>query len=66
MHSRVVREVQAPTYHEVPSLTCLYYTYFSDIEVDHLQLTDRPGRSMGFGPTNDGLTLVIARWAIAH
>jgi 2-polyprenyl-6-methoxyphenol hydroxylase-like FAD-dependent oxidoreductase len=59
MHSRVAREVQAPTYHEVPAQTCLYYTYFSDIDVDHLQLTDRPGRGLGFGPTNDGLTLVV-------
>jgi flavin-dependent dehydrogenase len=59
MHSRIAREVQAPTYHEVPSLTCLYYTYFGDIDVDHLQLTDRPGRSSGFAPTNDGLMLVV-------
>jgi flavin-dependent dehydrogenase len=59
MHSRVAREVQSPTYHDRPSLTCLYYTYFSDIEVDHLQLTDRPGRGFGFMPTNDGLTLVV-------
>lgn len=60
LHSRVAREVAAPTYHEVPSLTCLYYAYFSDIDVDHLRLTDRPGRGFGFAPTNDGLTLVVA------
>jgi 2-polyprenyl-6-methoxyphenol hydroxylase-like FAD-dependent oxidoreductase len=59
MHSRVAREVDAKSYHEVPSLTCLYYSYFSGIEADHLQLTDRHERSCGFAPTNDGLTIVV-------
>jgi 2-polyprenyl-6-methoxyphenol hydroxylase-like FAD-dependent oxidoreductase len=62
MRSFVARSVGAASYEEVPSLTCTYYTYFSDVPVDGAELYGRPDNTFIAAETNNGLTLVIAYW----
>jgi 2-polyprenyl-6-methoxyphenol hydroxylase-like FAD-dependent oxidoreductase len=62
MRSFVAKSVQAANYHEVPSLTCTYYTYFSDVPVDGTELYGRPDNTFIAVHTNDGQTMVIAYW----
>jgi flavin-dependent dehydrogenase len=61
-HSIVARSVQAPTYNERPSLTCGYYSYWSNVPVDGAELYLRDRRAIITFPTNDGQTLIIIQW----
>lgn len=58
MHSFVARAVKAPSYNEVPALTCGYYTYWSDLPTQTGELYPRDGRFIVVLPTNDNLTQV--------
>ena len=62
MNSFVARSVAAPRYNEQPALTCAYYTYWSGVDIDGVELYPRPGRMIIAGPTNDGQTMTIAYW----
>ncbi len=63
IHSLVAKQVQAPTYNEVPPLTCGYYSYFSGVELPHGPAGyARDYRFIVTFPTNDGLTCVAAQW----
>ena len=57
-NSHVARQVNAPTYNEVPSRTFWYYTYWSGLPVTEMCFYSRPESAFGVLPTNDGLTLV--------
>jgi flavin-dependent dehydrogenase len=61
-HSIVARTVQAPTYNERPALTCGYYSYWSNMPCDALEVYFReaPAFLLAF-PTNDGLTCVATQ-----
>lgn len=59
LHSLVARAVAAPTYNEVPALTCGYYGYFDGSTLDHAQVAQYPDRFVATIPTNDGLTMVF-------
>jgi flavin-dependent dehydrogenase len=61
-HSKIAQLVQAPTYNEVPSLTCWYYSYWQDLPCDGLEIRWRHQRMILLFPTNDGLTLGITAW----
>ena len=58
-HSRVARAVGAPAYHERPSLTGAWWSYWSGVVADGVELYLRPNRAIGAFPTNDGLTCVL-------
>jgi 2-polyprenyl-6-methoxyphenol hydroxylase-like FAD-dependent oxidoreductase len=58
-HSLVARAVRAAEYHTKPALTCVYYSYWSGVEVPGIRICQRPGRAFGYAPTNDGLTLAV-------
>lgn len=62
-HSLVARAVAAAEYETIPALTCLYYSYWSGVEVEpgKADLYFGPGRSASLMPTNDGLTTVIVQ-----
>jgi flavin-dependent dehydrogenase len=60
IHSRIARLVEAPAYREVSSLTSFYYSYWSGIEAEGIEMYPRPGCGVGLIPTNDGLTLAGA------
>lgn len=58
MRSFVARAVAAPTYHERPVRTCLYYSYWSGVGLETTTLYARPRRFIVADRTNDGLTMV--------
>ncbi|HLL73677.1 MAG TPA: NAD(P)/FAD-dependent oxidoreductase [Pyrinomonadaceae bacterium] len=60
--SFVARSVQAPVYLDRGMLTCNYYSYWSGVPVDGVELYPREGRMIVADKTNDGLTLVVAVW----
>lgn len=62
LHSIVARAARAPVYNEKPSLTCGYYTYWSDVAMEGVELYPRDGSMTIAFPTNDGLTLIIVLW----
>lgn len=60
--SFVAREVQAPVYHDRGMLTSNYYTYWSGVELDRVELYPRPGRLIVADKTNDGLSMITVVW----
>jgi flavin-dependent dehydrogenase len=42
-NSFVARSVRAPEYHQRPSLTCGYYSYFSGVDLEGVELYPREG-----------------------
>jgi flavin-dependent dehydrogenase len=65
-NSRVARRVSAPAYAEHPTLACWYFSYWSGIAREGLEMYRR-GHRMIFGhPTNDDLFAVFVGWPIAE
>ncbi len=58
--------MQAPAYEEVPTLTCWYFSYWSDVFGDGLELYARDARVIFAFPTSDGLFAVFVAWPIAE
>ncbi len=58
MHSRIARLVGAPAYHTRPPLTSFYYSYWSGVDTDGVEMYPRQGEGAGLIPTNDGLVCV--------
>jgi flavin-dependent dehydrogenase len=67
VHSLVARLVQAPVLRDVPPQTFGYWTYWSDVPIDGLEIMYFPERRrfVVAAPTNDGLSLVAVQGAIA-
>ena len=63
-NSRIAKQVEAPMYDDVPTLTCWYFTYWSEVEGDALELYLRDGRVMFAFPSNDGLFAIFVSWPI--
>lgn len=57
-NSEVARQVSAPVYNEVPSMTCWYYSYWSNFLDAEIVLASRSDCAFGIIPTNDGLTIL--------
>jgi 2-polyprenyl-6-methoxyphenol hydroxylase-like FAD-dependent oxidoreductase len=66
LNSLVARTVGAPTYNDQGSLTCAYYTYWTGLEMDGVELYPRPGRMIVAAPTNDGRVVTIVFWPRAE
>lgn len=62
VRSGVARLAGAPSYNEKAAASCAYYTYWSEVAVDTVELYPRPDRMLIAAPTNDGLTLTIVYW----
>jgi 2-polyprenyl-6-methoxyphenol hydroxylase-like FAD-dependent oxidoreductase len=62
VNSFVARSVQAQEYETRPVAACGYYSYFSDVEQDDIELYVRDHHAFGGAPTNDGLHLVMVNW----
>lgn len=62
VNSFVARAVQAPEYDVRPVAACAYYSYFSGVAQDDIELYVRDHYAFGGGPTNDGLHLVMVNW----
>ena len=62
VNSFVARAVRAPEYDVRPVAACCYYSYFSGVPQDDLELYVRDHCAFGGAPTNDGLHLVMVNW----
>ena len=60
--SFVARSVQAPVYLDRGMHTCNYYSYWSGVELDTVELHPRAGRMIVADKTNDGLTMIVVVW----
>jgi flavin-dependent dehydrogenase len=56
--SLVARMAGAPVYNDRGMLTANYYSYWSGVELDTVELHPRPGRLIVADKTNDGLVMV--------
>ena len=62
VNSFVARAVRAPEYDVRPVAACGYYSYFSGVRQDDIELYVRDHYAFGGAPTNDGLHLVMVNW----
>jgi 2-polyprenyl-6-methoxyphenol hydroxylase-like FAD-dependent oxidoreductase len=62
VNSFVARAVHAPEYDVRPVAACGFYSYFSGITQDDIELYVRDHHAFGGAPTNDGLHLVMVNW----
>jgi len=62
VNSIVARAVRAPEYDVRPVAACGYYSYFSGVAQDDLELFVRDHCAFGGAPTHDGLHLVMVNW----
>ena len=62
VHSVVAQQVRALEYDRRPIAECCYYSYFSDVPQDDIELYVREHCAFGGAPTNDDLHLVMVNW----
>jgi len=62
LHSMVARAVQAPVYHEKPTLSVAYFAYYNNISLNTLKLYMRENRVFGVFSTNDDQTCVFVQF----
>lgn len=64
--SAVAQAVQAPVYFDRGMLTCNYYSYWSGVAHEGVELYPRPGQTIVVDKTNDGLTMICTVWPKAE
>ncbi|HKS27675.1 MAG TPA: NAD(P)/FAD-dependent oxidoreductase [Pyrinomonadaceae bacterium] len=62
VRSFVARSVEAPVYFDKGMLTSNYYSYWSGVQLQGVELYTREGHLMVADKTNDGLSMVTAVW----
>jgi 2-polyprenyl-6-methoxyphenol hydroxylase-like FAD-dependent oxidoreductase len=62
VNSVVARRMRAAEYDLRPIAACGYYSYFSGVRQDDIELYVREHVAFGGAPTNDGLHLVMVNW----
>jgi 2-polyprenyl-6-methoxyphenol hydroxylase-like FAD-dependent oxidoreductase len=62
VNSFVARSVRAPEYEVRPIAACGYYSYFSGVRQDDIELYVRDHLAFGGAPTTHGLHLVMVNW----
>ena len=65
-NSPLARAVSAVAYDRMPALTCWYFSYWSGVPLDGLELYYRDRNALFLFPTNDGLTAVFIVWPISE
>jgi 2-polyprenyl-6-methoxyphenol hydroxylase-like FAD-dependent oxidoreductase len=65
-NSRLARAVKAPTYEDVPTLTCYSFSYWSGVPHRGVAVYARPARVIFAFPTNDDLVAVFTSAPIAE
>jgi flavin-dependent dehydrogenase len=63
-NSRLARAVQAPIYRGTPALLCYYFSYWSGVPCDGLEVYLRDRRVVFTFPTNDELCAVFIGWPV--
>jgi flavin-dependent dehydrogenase len=62
LHSLVARQVEAPTYNTRPTFGCGYYSYWSGVPLDGVEVYPRAHRVVTGLPTHHGLSLILVGW----
>lgn len=65
-HSSVARAVSAGAYYEASAQTCWYFSYWSGVPVDGLEMYYRDRNALFVFPTNEGLTTIFVAWPISE
>ena len=65
-NSRVAKRVGAPVYAAQPTLACWYFSYWSGVTWEGLEMYRRGNRMIFGHPTNDDLFAVFVGWPIAE
>jgi 2-polyprenyl-6-methoxyphenol hydroxylase-like FAD-dependent oxidoreductase len=65
-NSTVAREAGAEILEDRGTLTCAYYSYWTGVPIDGVELYPRPGRMIVTSPTHDGRNVVIVLWPQAE
>ena len=63
-NSRIAKQVAAPVYEDVGTLTCWYFSYWSGVQGEALELYLCDGRVVFAFPSNDELFAVFVSWPI--
>lgn len=61
-NSQVAQAVGAPFIDDRGTFCCAYYTYFSGVPCERIELYPRPGRMIVAFPTNDERTMIMVEW----
>lgn len=64
--SYLARAVQAAEYDVMPTAACWYFSYWSGVPSDGLELYERGERAVIGHPTNDGLFVLFVGWPICE
>ncbi|MBE3559634.1 MAG: NAD(P)/FAD-dependent oxidoreductase [Ktedonobacteraceae bacterium] len=64
MRSLLARHVGAPIYHARPTFSCAYYTYWSGVPMQAVELYPRKRCTLIAFPTNDDLVCIAIGWTI--
>ena len=64
--SRLARVVGAAEYEAVPTLTCYFFSYWSDVAAAGLEIYVRRKRAIFAFPTNGGLFAIFIAWPISE
>jgi len=65
-NSSLARAISAPVYEQVAALTCWYFSYWSGVPLDGLEIYYRDCKALFAFPTNDGLAAVFVAWPISE
>ena len=63
-NSALARAVRAPSYEEVPALTCWYFSYWTGVPTEGFELYIRDKRAIFSFSTNDNLFAIFIAWPI--
>jgi flavin-dependent dehydrogenase len=63
-HSALARAVGAPSYEEIPSLTCWYFSYWSGVPTEGFEWYVRKNRAIFSFLTNDNLFAIFIGWPV--
>lgn len=66
MRSTVARRVGAVEYNARPEMTFTYFSYWSGVSIEDIEIYPRAGVAPYAWATNDGLTLVGVNWPVAE
>jgi 2-polyprenyl-6-methoxyphenol hydroxylase-like FAD-dependent oxidoreductase len=62
--SRIAQAVHAPMYEQVPTLACWYFSYWSGVPMDGIEILMQQQRAAFVFPTNDHLTAVFVAFPV--
>jgi 2-polyprenyl-6-methoxyphenol hydroxylase-like FAD-dependent oxidoreductase len=65
-NSAIAKALGVEAYHTKPELQWSFYSYWSDLPVDGMEIFIRPDRGWAAAPTNDGLTMLVVGWPYAE